>query len=109
MDYPNDADGDALRRIAADGSDMSKPMEIDFAVAAPNEHSASAIAKAAASKGYRTDIERDDAGTWSCCCTRKMIATYKAVTEAQAELDALSRPLGAHADGWGTPGNAPAE
>jgi hypothetical protein len=29
-DYPDDADGDALRRVAADGSDMSKPMEVDF-------------------------------------------------------------------------------
>jgi hypothetical protein len=31
-DYPNDADGDALRRIANDGSDMSQPMEVDFTV-----------------------------------------------------------------------------
>ena len=31
MSFPNDADGDALRRIA-ERSDMSKPMDIDFAV-----------------------------------------------------------------------------
>lgn len=37
MTYPNDADGDALRRVAGAGSDMSKPMDIDFAVAAPDE------------------------------------------------------------------------
>ncbi|MCG8435309.1 MAG: ribonuclease E inhibitor RraB [Gammaproteobacteria bacterium] len=35
--YPNDADGDALRRIAADGSDMTKPMEVDYHVAAPDQ------------------------------------------------------------------------
>jgi hypothetical protein len=29
MDSPNDADGDALRRV--ERSDMSKPMDIDFA------------------------------------------------------------------------------
>jgi hypothetical protein len=107
MSFPDDADGDALRRIARDGSDLSKPMEIDFAVTAPSEGSARAIAKAAVSRGYRTDVERDDVGTWSCYCTREMIATYEAVVERQAELDALSRPLGGHVDGWGTAGNAP--
>lgn len=107
MNYPNDADGDALRRVAHDGSDMSKPMDIDFAVAAPDETSARAIAKAAATRGYRTDVDRDEAGPWSCYCTRRMIASYEAVVAAQAELDALSRPLGGYADGWGTFGNAP--
>jgi hypothetical protein len=29
---PNDADGDALRRLRATGSDLSRDMEIDFAV-----------------------------------------------------------------------------
>jgi hypothetical protein len=29
MTYPDDADGDALRRIAAT-ADMSRPMDIDF-------------------------------------------------------------------------------
>ena len=35
-DYPNDTDGDALRRIASLGNDMTRPMEIDFAVAVPS-------------------------------------------------------------------------
>lgn len=36
MSFPNDADGDALRRVA-ERSDMSKPMDIDFAVEVPNQ------------------------------------------------------------------------
>jgi hypothetical protein len=35
--FPNDADGDALRRVA-ERSDMSKPMDIDFAVDVPIRH-----------------------------------------------------------------------
>ncbi len=31
-EYPSDPDGDALRRVAADGSDRSQPMEVDFTV-----------------------------------------------------------------------------
>jgi hypothetical protein len=106
MDYPDDADGDALRRVAQDGSDMSRPMEIDFAVAAPDEASAVAIAEAAGGRGYRTAVVHED-GTWSCFCTRKLIATHNAVVRAQAELDALSRRHGGHPDGWGTSGNGP--
>ena len=36
-DYPNDADGDVLRRVAAGGADMSKPMDIDFFIVASDE------------------------------------------------------------------------
>ena len=105
MSYPNDGDGEALRRVAQDGSDMSKPMDIDFAVAARDEGSARAIARAAADRGYRTSVEQDGAGAWSCYCTRTMVATYEAVVEGQTELDGLGRLLGGHADGWGTAGN----
>ena len=34
--FPNDADGDALRRVA-ERSDMSQPMDIDFAINVPNQ------------------------------------------------------------------------
>ena len=36
-EYPNDADGDALRSVAGSGSDMSSPMVIDFSVRVPDE------------------------------------------------------------------------
>ncbi len=104
-DYPNDADGEALRRIAADGSDMSEPMEIDVTVVVPDESSGRAIALLAAERGYTTSVDRDDDGSWTCTCTRSMIATYDAVIAAQRELDELARPNGGRTDGWGTFGN----
>ena len=45
MDFPNDADGDALRRVA-ERSDMSKPMDIDFAVDVPSKSSGEEIGRA---------------------------------------------------------------
>jgi hypothetical protein len=95
---------------------MSKPMEIDFAISAPSEDAANAIAHVAQARGYCTEVCRDadqedehegDATSWSCYCTRTMVATYREVVRVQAELDGISRPLGGHADGWGTFGNAP--
>ena len=36
-DFPYDADGDALRRLVDDGSDLTKPMCVEFQVAVPDE------------------------------------------------------------------------
>ncbi len=104
--YPNDADGDALRRIAADGSNMTKPMVIDFHVAAPDRATAKAIAAAAGQRGYRTKVHKDHEGSaWTCECSKEMLATHGGVIAAQEELDDLSKPHGGHSDGWGTFGN----
>jgi hypothetical protein len=105
-DYPNDADGDALRRVATD-SDMSRPMAIDFMVAVPDEQSGRAVAEAAQARGYATSVKRDEpSGGWTCYCTKSMLATHAGVLDAQAELDRVAQPHGGHSDGWGTFGNA---
>ena len=104
--YPNDADGDALRRVAADGADMSRPMVIDYTVDAPDQATALLIAERVAPRGYDPSISQDeDGGTWSIYCSRSMLATYAGVVSAQTELNELVRPYGATCDGWGTFGN----
>jgi len=106
-DYPNDADGDALRRVAATGNEMSKPMDIDFQIAVPDEAAATRVAVEAAKLGYRISIyESMPCCPWTCNCTRTMLAEYDAIIAVQAELDAIARPLGGYADGWGAFGNA---
>jgi hypothetical protein len=97
-DYPNDADGDALRRVAAT-SDMTKPMVIDFAVDVPDEASGKEVARLAAERGYDPVVERDDrTGRWTCYCSKKMVPTYDAVVGAQRELDELSAACGGRSD-----------
>ena len=105
--YPDDADGNALRRVASLGADMSHPMEIDFIVSVPDRQAGESVARLASRLGYLTELvydEEDDA--WDCSCTKAMFATYDGVVEAQRELDELSRPLGGYSDGWGTPGHS---
>jgi hypothetical protein len=104
--YPDDADGEALRRVASMGCDMTEPMEIDFFVAVPDQEAGQRVAELATGHGYRTKLvydEEDDA--WDCYCTKLMVPTYEAVCGAQLELDALSRPVNGYMDGWGTEGN----
>lgn len=112
--YPDDPDGQTLQQIATDGSDMSKPMDIDFHVAAPSEATARQVADQAARLGYDAAIFFDDEEPgleedlppWTCECTRTMVPGYDAIVAAQEELDAIARPLGAYVDGWGSFGNA---
>ena len=96
------------RRLAAIGSDMTRPMDIDFHVAAVDKASADAIARAAQELGYRTSVSKDhNSARWTCTCMREMVATHETVIGVQRELDDLSRPLGGYIDGWGTYGNGP--
>lgn len=112
-EYPRDADGDALRRVVADGSDMTKPMEIDFVVAVPSREAGDQVAQHARRLGFRVDLvadaheEEPDATSWSCYCTKSMVPDYDALLAVQRELDGIAKPWGGWSDGWGTFGNAP--
>ena len=108
MNIPNDADGDAMRRVLNDGSDPSKPMDIDFMIACPSIESAEVIAPQAEAKGYKPSISVDEgSGSVTCYCMKSMLLDYDLLISAQAELDALARPHEGYIDGWGTFGNGP--
>lgn len=111
MDPHRDEDGDALRRLREAGSDLSRPMAIDFAIDVSDGVAARAIALEVAAAGYRVEVvEEDEDGegpSWTCYCMREMIPDYEAVIAVQAELDRLAAPYGGRCDGWGSFGNAP--
>jgi regulator of RNase E activity RraB len=117
--YPDDLDGEVLRTIAEDGNDMTKPMDVQFHVAAATEETAEEIAAAAEKLGYDTSIDFDDgedaeededmSEPWTCTCQKTMLLEYDGIMAAQAELDEIARPLGGYADGWGTFGNVQKE
>jgi regulator of RNase E activity RraB len=107
-DFPDDADGDALRRVESDGSDMSKPMFIDFHISVVGEANAISLGVAVRKLGYRTHLyDSDGKRSWTCQCSTRMLATYESVIAIQNELAELSAPFGGYCDGWGTFGNGP--
>ena len=107
--FPNDADGDALRRIIFDGSDLSKPIYIDFQVAVPDEVSAEALAAVARNLGYRVSVYDSPKCSlpWTCECSTRMLATYESVIAIQKELAELGEQFSGVIDGWGSFGNGP--
>jgi hypothetical protein len=107
MDYPNDSDGDSLRRVRDDGSDMSLPMTIDFSVNVANESAARAVADLVAEHGFDPSIsDNDGRGSWSVYCSRTMLATYESVVAVRAQLNELTKSHGGICDGWASFGNS---
>lgn len=85
---------------------MSRPMEIDFAVAVPNEPAGHSVASKARAAGYACEVSLDDGSReWTCYCSKRMYATYDGVISCQKELDVLAKPFGGYTEGWGTFGN----
>lgn len=106
--YPDDDDGDALRRVVALGSDMSKPMCIDFAIDAPSEAIADLCIARLAERDFRSGKFRDDeSGRWTINVPVVMTPVYAEIVHFQQVLDDDLRALGAKSDGWGTFGNNP--
>ncbi len=101
---PHDSDGDALRRLIATGSDLSREMEIDFAVDLADKNAGEEFAAAARAIGFQTRISQE---TWTCYCSRTMVPTYEAIIAIQKNLEDVGRAYNAKPDGWGSFGNAP--
>ena len=101
--FPDNADGDALRHLADSGADMTNPMVIDFAVAIPDESTGKAIALKAIETGYKASVYQDsESSEWTCYCSKSMFATYTDVINCQLELDKIAVAYGGFVDGWGT-------
>jgi hypothetical protein len=107
MPVQGDATWAALQRIAQDGSDLGRPLQMDFFVAVPNEESGQVVASRASALGFTTSVERDsETGAWTCYCTKIIIPRYEIVAGIESQLDALAYDVDGYSDGFGTFGNA---
>jgi hypothetical protein len=103
----DDATRAALERIALDGSDLNRPLDMDFFVAVPDAAAGAVVAARAVSLGFATNVEQDvESGEWTCYCTLRLVPAFDAVVAIEEQLDALAHDVGGHADGFGTFGNA---
>lgn len=105
-DYPDDEDGKALRNIALGGSDMSRPMMIDFAIDASSKSIAQACLAAIEEADFDGHLYQDeDDQRWAVYIAIPMIADYEGITRTQKILGELVAEHGGTPDGWGTFGN----
>jgi hypothetical protein len=98
---------DALKRIAESGSDLTRPMSIDFFVAVPSNGAGQQVAQAAIRQGFATSVECDDeTQEWTCYCTKNLVPVLEDVIAVEELLGAIAKPVGGKADGFGSFGNA---
>lgn len=102
--FPDDENGDVLRRMQEGGDDLSKPREIDFTVVLPSEDAARNFGDHFTAAGY--DVKVENAGTvaelpWDVVVVKHMLPDHAGITAFEEELEEVAAPLGGRNDGWG--------
>jgi hypothetical protein len=104
MTYPNDANGDALRRMEAEGDDLSRPRNIDFSVVFADESSAEQFAKHFRALGHEVSVEAaetDQDFPWDVVVVQHMVPSYDGITNFEKLLQSAADDWGGRNDGWG--------
>lgn len=103
-DYPDDADGDALRHLAAKGIDLSQPRRIEFFCWAANNLRAQEISARLTALGFKCNISEDDEATddtrFSVYAERVMVPSHHEIVGVQNELNILLEEFDTQCDGW---------
>jgi|SRR5215469_12304055 len=104
MNHPNDDTGDALRRLEADGDDLTRARNIDFSVVFPTEFAAERFADYFRERGYQVDVrysEVEEGLPWDVTVVNNMVPSHKGITNFENELQEVADSLGGQNDGWG--------
>jgi hypothetical protein len=100
--FPDDENGDVLRRMASHGDNLDVPRNVDFEHIFPSVEAALAFT---AQVVNRTDTVSfnwyDERSSWNVRVTRHMSPTHQGITELELSLDQVARKHGGKADGWG--------
>ena len=105
-EFPDDADGDVLRRLEEAGFDFTKAYDVDFYCYANDESTAKQILKKSEQIGYVSKIfvdEEDEnkSKQYSVYMSVNIKITYAEVMRRQTELDGWLSDYNTRCDGWG--------
>lgn len=104
MNFPDDDNGEVLRRLEANGDDLSRPRNIDFTVVFPNEVEAREFAEHFRKQGFSASVEFSqtvEGLPWDVIVTKHMPADYEEIGAFENSLQQVADPLGGRNDGWG--------
>ena len=104
MIYPNDENGDVLRRLETQGDDLTRARDIDFSVVFPVESAAERFAEHFRAQGYAASVYFAEAMKefpWNVNVVKHMIPSHQEIGSFEASLQEVANTLGGHNDGWG--------
>jgi hypothetical protein len=104
MAFPDDENGDVLRRMEATGDDLARSRNIDFTVAFPNETAAERFATHFRGLGYAASAEFTqtvESLPWDVVVVNHMVPSHDGIGRFERMLEDVATPLGGRNDGWG--------
>lgn len=104
MAFPNDENGDVLRRMEAEGDDLTRPRNIDFAVVFGNEASAEKFAEHFRKLGHEVSVANvgtDQDLPWDVTVVQHMVPSHEGIADFECLLQSVADQLGGRNDGWG--------
>jgi len=115
--FPDDEDGAVLASLAEAGVDLSKPIELEFVIDAPDEAAANQVAEAVRAAGHSCQVEYDEGEadedgdvdpddeefgpSWTVYVPIEMVAEHARIVQLQQMFTQLAEPHGGSCDGWG--------
>ena len=102
--FPNDENGDALRRMQENGDDLGKPRDIDFTLVFPDQTSAEAFARVVSEMGLNVSTEKTECAPelpWDVTVVKHMMPSHAGISELEETLQLYASKFGGRNDGWG--------
>ena len=102
--FPNDANGDVLRRMQADGDDLTVARDFDFSVIFPSEEAAIGFALHLLRNGQKVSLapypEQEEL-PWEVTVHPRFVPTHANITNYERLLASDASTFGGRNDGWG--------
>jgi hypothetical protein len=102
--FPDDENGDALRRMQDEGDNLAIARDIDFNAVFPTQEAADGFAKHFEASGHRTSVERTDSDPelpWDVVVVKHMVPDHEEITTFEGTLEGVAIEFGGYNDGWG--------
>jgi Regulator of ribonuclease activity B len=104
MIYPDDDNGDVLRRLEAAGDNLTLPRNVDFTVVFPEESAAERFAEHFREQGYAASVEFAETVKelpWDVVVVTYMTPSHQEIGDFETTLQKVADTLGGRNDGWG--------
>ena len=100
--FPNDLNGDVLRRLYAAGDDLTQARTIDFCFIFPERRQALAFADIVDGQDSEVCISYyKGREMWQAKVRHEMIPDHRGITAMESALAVKADSVGGKADGWG--------
>lgn len=104
MVFPNDVNGDVLKRMYDSGMDLSMPYNIDFYHFFEKKRNAILMYSYIKKNSMNIQVEiseNEGKQGWDVCCTLKLLPTHQNITNTELFYDELAKKFNGYGDGWG--------